>query len=143
MNTRKKNIVAGYTEPDKEDIWLNSTNNKLYFYSTKGWTEIGTSIPLYNLKTKTICDTVYTLTTTGKGLNKKTVRDGEGRPENCREVAEDCEVTYTSVVDKTYLKETITATHSCPVLQTLTPEQFKELGGVPVDVPMGETITIK
>lgn len=143
MNTRKKNIVAGYTEPDKEDIWLNSTNNKLYFYSTKGWTEIGTSIPLYNLNTKIICDTVYTLTTTGIGANKKYIRTGDFETTNCRMVDANCEVRYTSVVNIINLKETITATHSCPVIQVLTPAQFKELGGVPVDVPMGETITIK
>lgn len=141
MNTRKKNIVAGYTEPDKEDIWLNSTNNKLYFYSPIGWTEIGTSMPLYNLK-KIICDTVYTLKNTGSIRNPKYVRVGS-EVINCREVPEDCAVTYTSVVDKTNLKETITATHSCPVIQVLTPAQFEELGGVPVDVPIGETITIK
>lgn len=141
MNTRKKNIVAGYTEPDKEDIWLNSNDNKLYFYSSKGWVEIG--IPTPTVKTKTVCDTVYILEKTKKGLSYVYSRTGEFTTENCVTVAEDCEVTFTSVVDKLNLIETVTASYKCPVIKHLTSKEFEALGGTPPDVPMGETVTIK
>lgn len=141
MNTRKKNIVAGYTEPDKEDIWLNSNDNKLYFYSSIGWVEIGT--PPTPGGVKTICDTVYTLTkarVSGKWVYERT---GEFITERCITVKEDCEVTFTSVVDKANLIETVTASYKCPVIRHLTSEEFEALGGTPPDVPMGETVTIK
>lgn len=140
MNTRKKNIVAGYTEPDKEDVWLNSNDNKLYFYSSNGWIEIGTTP---EVKTKTVCDTVYTLAKKRVSGKWSYERTGEFTTTNCITVKDDCEVTYTSTVDKINLIETVIATHVCPVIQRLTPLQFAELGGVPADVPMGETVTIK
>lgn len=141
MNTRKKNIVAGYTEPDKEDIWLNSNDNKLYFYSSIGWVEIGTP-PTSEVKTKQVCDTVYELTKSGPPFALVYTR-GEPEPKNCVEVYEDCEVTFTSVVDKLNLIETVTASYKCPVIRHLTSKEFEALGGTPPDVPMGETVVIK
>lgn len=140
MNTRKKNIVAGYTEPDKEDVWLNSNDNKLYFYSSNGWIEIGTTP---EVKTKTICDTVYVLTKVRKSGKWVYSRTEEFTTPTCTTVSEDCEVTYTSVVDKDNLIETVTASYKCPVIRHLTSEEFKKLGGTPPDVPMGETVVIK
>lgn len=146
MNTRKKSIVAGYTEPSTEDIWLNLIDNKLYFYSSKGWVEIGTLLPTPptpEVKTKTICDTVYTLTKKRESGKWVYSRTEEFTTSNCITVAEDCEVTFTSVVDKENLIDTVTASYKCPVIRYLTSEEFEALGGTPPDVPMGETVTIK
>ena len=44
-------------------------------------------------------------------------RMGEFTTENCVTVKEDCEVTYTTTTDKTNLKETVAAVHSCEVIK--------------------------
>lgn len=139
MNTRKKNIVASAIEPSIEDIWLNTDDNKLYFFSTEGWTEVNT----YAGRTKPVCDTVYALRKTGPPFNPIYKRTGEFTVENCVTIPDDCVVHYTSVVDKVNLTDTVIAKPICTVIRRLTPEQFKELGGVPVDVPMGETVIKK
>ena len=49
--------------------------------------------PKPEVKTKTICDTVYTLKNVGSTRKPDYVRI-ESTVTNCREVAEDCEVKY-------------------------------------------------
>ncbi|MCH5243926.1 MAG: hypothetical protein J1F29_03410, partial [Lentimicrobiaceae bacterium] len=63
-------------------------------------------------KTKTVCDTVYTLEMVKVGLKKEYVR-GEFTVENCREVAEDCEVTYEVVRAEDNTTETEKAVAIC------------------------------
>ncbi len=64
------------------------------------------------VKTKTICDTTYVLTNTGTKLKPKYVR-GEGTATNCREVQEDCEVTYVVERAPDNSAETVKAQTDC------------------------------
>ena len=62
---------------------------------TSGCSEVGTnpSPETPEVKTKTVCDTVYAVKNTGNAFKPNYVR-GEVISVSCREVAEDCEVTY-------------------------------------------------
>ena len=63
-------------------------------------------------ETITVCDTVYSLTSTGKGANKVYYR-GDFTIENCREVEEGCEVTYETIRDVDAMTDRVTATVDC------------------------------
>ena len=69
------------------------------------------------VKTKTVCDTVYTLTNQGTKLKPNYVR-GEAQTENCREVSADCEVKYETNRASDNSSETVKAVTSC---STVTP----------------------